>query len=205
MNQSPEPGSGEPQPLSADQAAAIEKLYRAAAPRLYPRALLLAQGNRAEADDLIQLVFQAVIMRWEKVGHKDFGEQMKWLYRVLRNKVADAWRVNGRECLLPDLLMDELPSSQDTAHRVLCSMALDGALKVVKEMPPVRHRVVCLLLLYGLPAREVAGMLGIAQSTVRGHLKAAREELGKEIGPILPFTADDPGAGSAATGRAVTS
>jgi RNA polymerase sigma factor (sigma-70 family) len=195
VNRSPEHGSGGPEPLSADQAAAVEKLFRAAAPRIYPRALLLAQGDRAQADDLIQLVFQAAIVRWETVGQKDPGDQMKWLYRVLRNKAADAWRANGRERPLSDLAMDEPQSSQDTAHHVLCSMALNGALKVMKEMPTVRHRVVCLLLLNGLPTRDVAGMLGIEQSTVRGHLKAAREELAKEIGPILPFTDDDFGPG----------
>jgi RNA polymerase sigma factor (sigma-70 family) len=173
----------------------VEVLYRTAAPRLYPRALLLAQGNRTQADDLLQLVFLAAIMGWEKVERMDSTGQLKWLYRILHNKSADAWRVNGRECRLPDLILDEPPSFQDTAHHALCSVALDRALKVMKEMPPVRHRVVCLRLLMGLPTREVAGMLGIEQSTVRGHVRAARAELGREIGPILPFADDEPGAG----------
>ncbi len=173
----------------------MEKLYRAAAPRLYPRALLLAQGKRTQADDLQQQVFQAAIIGWKTVSGMDSGEQMAWLYTVLRNKAADAWRANGRESPLTDLILDKPQPAQDPAHHVQCSMALDRALKVMKEMPPVRHRVACLRLLYGLPSGEVARMLGIAESTVRGHLKAARDELGKEVGPILPFEDDEPGGG----------
>jgi RNA polymerase sigma factor (sigma-70 family) len=75
-------------------------------------------------------------------------------------------------------------------------MALDRALKVVKEMPPIRHRVACLRVLAGLSTAEVADLLGISQSTVRVHLKAARDTLMREVGPILPFEDDDAGIGT---------
>lgn len=179
----------------------MEELYRAAAPKLFHRALLLAQGDRMRADDLIQLVFQAVIVGWETVSHKDPGEQMAWLYKVLHYKAADAWRARSREYPATGLILDELQSPQDTAHHALCSVAVDRALKVMKEMPPVRHRVACLRLLSGLPTEEVAEILGITQSTVRGHLKAARDELGREVGPISPFAEEESGGGLPREGR----
>jgi RNA polymerase sigma-70 factor (ECF subfamily) len=155
----------------------------------------LSQGDREQAEDLVQQVFQAAIMSWETIGHRDSGGQMAWLYRVLYYKAADAWHEDRRECSLTDLVSNQLPSPRDTGYQALCSIALDRALKLVMEMPPVRHRVVCLRLLAGLPSREVAGMLGIEQSTVRGHVEAARAELRKEVGPILPFIDDDPDVG----------
>lgn len=194
MTQSPEPCDSESHLLSADQAEGVEKLYRAAAPKLFRRALLLSQGNRWQAEDLIQLVFQAAIMRWETIGHKDPGEQMAWLMAVLHNKAADAWRVNRREHSLTVMVSSQPQSLQDAGYLALGSIALDRAIKVIKAMPPVRHRVVCLRLLAGLPTKEVAEMLGRAQSTVRGHLQAALDDLRREVGPILPYVDDDPGA-----------
>ncbi len=194
MSASPEPGTGGSPLLSADQAEAVEKLYRATAPKLFPRALLLSQGNHGQAEDLIQVVFQAAIMRWDTIGHKDFGEQMAWLTVVLHNKAADAWRVNRRENSLTAVVSSQPQLLQDAGYQALCSIALGRALKVIMEMPPVRHRVACLRLLMGLPTREVAGMLVLEQSTVRGHVRGALNDLRREVGPDLPYVDDDPGA-----------
>ena len=39
-------------------------------------------------------------------------------------------------------------------------------------------------------AAEIAGWLGIAQATVRGHLKEARDELIIQVGAQVPFIGD---------------
>jgi DNA-directed RNA polymerase specialized sigma24 family protein len=116
----------------------------------------MAQGNRAQADDLIQQVFQAAIMSWAKIGYWDFGRQEVWLYGVLHHKAADAWRSWAWERPVPELILDRPHPPQDTFHDAMCSIALDRALRAVIKMPPVRHRVVCLRVLAGLSTREVA-------------------------------------------------
>jgi DNA-directed RNA polymerase specialized sigma24 family protein len=98
-----------------------------------------------------------------------------------------------RERRLPDLDLGRLPAPHDTARDALCRAELDHVLLVVKKMSRVRHLVVSLRLLIGLPSSEVAVMLGIDQSTVRWHLKKAREELCREVGPVLDFADDEPG------------
>jgi RNA polymerase sigma factor (sigma-70 family) len=193
---SPEPDPGRLHPPSDDQTAAVEKLYRTTASELFFRALFLSQGNRAQAEDLTQEVFKAAITRWstgpKPVGNLDYEDQMRWLYGVLNHKAADAYRIGSREGPMPDLDLDQQPAPHDTAHQALCSIDLDRALKVMKRMPRVRHLVASWRLLSGLPTREVAAMLGIEQSTVRWHLKKAREELCREVGPILPYVDDEP-------------
>ncbi len=194
MNRSPEPGSGEPQPLLADEAEAVDVLFRSTAPKLLAAALLMTQGDRARAEDLIQQAFQAAIKAWTKVGHMDPGRQQAWLYKVLHYKAIDTWRANAREHLVPGWDFDQLRAPQDTADRALCSIELDLALKMVITMPPVRHHVMCLYVLEGFSIKEIAEFLGIAQSTVRGHLKTARDTLSKEVGPpFLGANDDDPG------------
>jgi RNA polymerase sigma-70 factor, ECF subfamily len=192
LKRSHEPDFGEPRPLLADEAEAVAVLFSSAAPKLLPAALLMTQGDRARAEDLIQQAFHAAIKDWVTVGPLDPRRQEAWLYKVLQYKAIDTWRAGVREHLVPGLDFDQLRAPQDTAHRALCSIELDRALKVVFAMPPVRHQVMCLYVLQGLSTKEIAELLGIAQSTVRGHLKAARDALSKEVGPNLPCAKDDP-------------
>jgi RNA polymerase sigma-70 factor (ECF subfamily) len=56
-------------------------------------------------------------------------------------------------------------------------------------MPPVRQRVAFLKWGEDLSCAEIAELLGITSSTVRAHLKRARDELTQEVGPEIPFTA----------------
>jgi RNA polymerase sigma-70 factor (ECF subfamily) len=193
LNWSPEHDPGEPQPLLASEAEAVAMLFRSAAPKLLPAALLMTQGNRAQAEDLIQQVFHAAIKAWATIGHRDPRRQEAWLRKVLRYKAIDTWRASGREHLVPGMDFDQLRAPQDTAHHALCSIDLNRALKVVLAMPPVRHHVMCLYVLEGLRTNEIAELLGIAQSTVRGHLKTARDTLSQEVGPDLPAARDDHG------------
>jgi len=66
-------------------------------------------------------------------------------------------------------------------------------------MPEMRQRVAFLKWGEEWSSAEIAEVLGITQSTVRAHLKLARDELAEEIGPEITFedTADDAGKGVA--------
>ena len=208
MNPRDEPEPTRPRPLSADQAAAVEKLYRITASRLFSRSLFLSQGNRQQADDLVQQVFEAAIKRWSAggnpIGSQEYKDQIRWLFGVLNHKAVDAFRACSREGPLPDLDLDRVQPPYDTAHHALCLIDLDRALELMKKMPRDRHLVVSLRVLSGLPTREVAEMIGMKQATVRWHLMRAREELSREIGPILPIEDEEPGEDGPATERTVT-
>jgi RNA polymerase sigma-70 factor (ECF subfamily) len=66
-------------------------------------------------------------------------------------------------------------------------------------MPAARQRVAFLRWGEEWSSAEVAELLGVSQSTVRAHLKLARDELAEEIGPDVPFadSGEDPGEGVA--------
>jgi DNA-directed RNA polymerase specialized sigma24 family protein len=64
-------------------------------------------------------------------------------------------------------------------------------------MPPMRQRVAFLRWGEEWTCAEIAEWLGISSSTVRAHLKHARDELAVVIGPDVPFaeSGDDSGEG----------
>lgn len=54
-------------------------------------------------------------------------------------------------------------------------------------MPKARQRVAFLKWGEEWSSAEIAELLGITQSTVRAHLKLARDELAEEMGSQIPF------------------
>jgi DNA-directed RNA polymerase specialized sigma24 family protein len=174
--------------LPADQAAAVEGLFRAAGPALFSRALLLSQGDRAQADDLVLRAFQDAVKHWsagrDPVGSLDDGGKERWLYEALYRQAADDFRARPREVPAPDVDLAGSSAPRDTD--------LDRALIVMRRMPRARHMAACLWLLSGWPAAQVAVMLGMELSAVKEQLIKAREELSGELGPTQPIE-DVPG------------
>ncbi|WUI03908.1 RNA polymerase sigma factor [Spirillospora sp. NBC_00431] len=166
----------------------MASLFRAESPRLFAFACALTQGDRIRADDLVQQSFQAAALAWSELCTRDGNGKRAWLYRVLRNKEIDEWRVNRRLCSENDLEDgSDLGEVPDPSAQVLDLIAMQRCLALIAAMPPVRHRVAFLRWIEEWSVAEIAEQLAIDQSTVRGHLKKARDELLTDIGPQVSF------------------
>jgi RNA polymerase sigma-70 factor (ECF subfamily) len=165
-------------------AAEVEALVIRTADDLYRRALKNMQGDRPAAEDLVQEVFHAAVRSWGKIRPLPPDQQRAWLFAVLRNKFAD----HNRSCQRLEPVGD-LPGSDSAADDVdrvaLSRIVVERCWKVIKKMPPVRHRVAILRWGENWTPKEIAAALGMTQSTVRGHLKRARDQLAAEVGPDL--------------------
>jgi RNA polymerase sigma-70 factor (ECF subfamily) len=176
--------------LTKEQIEQVEDLYRKEAGNLYRYACSIPQGHVSEPRDLVQTAFQEAIRAWSKVGRYGPDERRRWLRRVLRNKGIDLWRKQNVIDLTPDFPHPYL-QSDDTCERAEFAIALAGCWKAIKAMPPTR-RTVAYLVWGGLWTTErVAEHLGIAPSTVRGHLREARRQLRALVGHLVSFIDDD--------------
>jgi RNA polymerase sigma factor (sigma-70 family) len=163
-------------------------LYRATAPSLFIRARLLAQGDRQQAEDLVQDAFVAALHSWGKVGILRPEGQQRWLFAVLLNKAVDTWRKIGRIDVTNTFDDLHRPGFADETYtQAACSMAWQRAFEIIQQMPPMRHHVVCLRWIAGWSVAEISIELGIQRATVRVHLKHARDTLITAIGPDVPF------------------
>jgi RNA polymerase sigma factor (sigma-70 family) len=160
-----------------------------AAPALFSYACTLPGVDRPTAEDLVQETFHNAALSWDKLAGRDLVGRRQWLFKAVRNKAIDHWRRNGRCEPRPEVV--EAPIAvPDTAYRVLCATALARCWSVVEGMPPMRQKVAFLRWNEDWSAAEIAGWLGIAQATVRGHLKEARDELAIQVGAQVPFIGD---------------
>ena len=132
------------------------------------RALRLAGADAAAAEDAAQEAFSRALVHWSRVsrGRNPTGYVYTAGFRLLakaRNKAARVYDT------IP------APSAPDpTASSASSSVAIEATLSA---MPPRRRECAVLCLVVGLPVRDAAEALGIADGTVRKHLEQARAEL----------------------------
>jgi RNA polymerase sigma-70 factor, ECF subfamily len=186
--------------ISPETAEAVARLFRAEAAGLFGYARTLPNLSRPDAEDMVQATFQAAAMEWERLlCFLDPESRRKWLYRVLRNKAIDQWRVCGSR-LAPSEQLEATPGPQQETYRnAMSSILLQRCWDRIAKMPRARQRVAFLRWGEEWSSAEIAELLAITQSTVRVHLKLARDELAEEIGPDMPFAdfGDDAGEGVA--------
>jgi len=174
--------------ISRATAEAVACLFRAEAAGLFGYASTLPNVSRSDAEDLVQVTFQAAATEWDRqLEFLDHESRRRWLYRVLRNKAIDQWRTHGSRQVPSERLADVSERGHDTYLHAVNSITLKRCWDRIGKMPEARQRVAFLRWNEEWSSPEIAELLGISQSTVRAHLKLARDELAEEIGPEVPF------------------
>ncbi|GAA3114161.1 RNA polymerase sigma factor [Streptosporangium carneum] len=180
------------QRLTKEQVEQVEDLYRQEAENLYKRACSISPGRTSEARDLVHTTFHEVIRNWHEISRYDPARRRRWLFRVLSNKAIDL----GRKQRMVDPAADlPHPCSRpdDTGERAELAIALASCWRVIEAMPPTRRRVAALIWGESWTTERVAEHLGLAPSTVRGHLREARRQLRATVGHLVPFIDDEEG------------
>lgn len=166
-----------------EQAArGVADLFLEVAPDLRRFAVKLTQGDCPAADDLVQEVFHDAALAWSVLHERDSGQRRAWLFTVVRNKAFSRWRADAR--VEVGLELEPAPSpAEDTWDKAFNAMTLERCWKTLSCMPPTRYRVAYLRWREQWSTAEIATLLEISPSTVRVHLKNARDELVQLLGP----------------------
>jgi RNA polymerase sigma-70 factor, ECF subfamily len=138
-------------------------IYKTQYPRLV-RALELGGTNRTAAEDIAQEAFARTLSHWQRVrnGSNPAGYVYRVAFRLTRRR-------RGRE-----LASIEDAVSEDFANESNLSLEIERA---IQSMPAAQRRCAVLCLIAGIPTRDAARALGIAESTVRKQIERARGDL----------------------------
>lgn len=149
--------------------------YRAAILRLAAS----YEHNRADREDLVQDIWLAV---WRALSSfRGQCSERTYVYRIAHNRAItrrSRRRPAAEEIEAAQDLPDPAPTAEQATQR---ADDRERLLAAVRRLPPVQREVV-LLVLEGLPQREVADVLGITEANVAVRMSRARAELTRRLG-----------------------
>jgi RNA polymerase sigma factor (sigma-70 family) len=179
--------------ITPHDAAELAACFRAHASRMFGHACVLARGDRALADDLVQATFEAAARAWQTLRALAEEQLRAWLRSTLANIAASGFR---REAAfrdrLPKIEARYRGTEVDPSEQAFCAIALERCWQIIREMPKGQHVVAVLRWQLDMKEAEIAAVLGIAESTVSAQLYRARRKLIEQLGPDHPFARDDP-------------
>jgi RNA polymerase sigma-70 factor (ECF subfamily) len=172
----------------ADELAAC---FAADAAGLFGYACVLARGDRALAEDLVQAGFEAAARAWEILRCLADEQRRRWLRTTVANIAVSGFR---REVALRDRL-PQIEARYRTAQAAteelaFSSVVLERCWQIIQDMPERQHAVAVLRWQQDMKETEIAAVLGMAEKTVSVHLHRARRQLITQLGPDCPFTSD---------------
>src|ERR1017187_8014531 len=169
--------------LRGDEAA-WEELVRVHTRKVYGLCYRFT-GSGSEAQDLTQEVFLRVF-RTVKTFRSAEGWFGTWLARVTRNLLIDHYRRTRQE-RVTDSIEEQLPMLEEAGatasarpgHGVAGREASEILQATLQKLSPDLREAVILRDLQEMEYREIAGVLGIPEGTVKSRINRGRAELGR--------------------------
>jgi RNA polymerase sigma-70 factor (sigma-E family) len=139
----------------------FDDFVRGSATSLLRTATLLV-GDRAHAEDLVQLALVRTAGRWSRAR----ATPTAYARRVLVNLAKDGWRSRSRRpSTVPSHALPELATHAGEDNFLL----RDELLGALAELPSGQRAVLVLRFLEDLPVAEVARIVGCTEGTVRSQ------------------------------------
>ena len=143
-------------------------------------ALTCTRGRRAEAEDVLQMSYLAIVEGRARFG--GVSSLRTWLFAVIRNHARSRWR-RARQSLqtiarLHSFAPSEEPSiSTDSLGDYQRSQDSDRIMAAWRSLPPRQREVLDLVFYRDLPIAEAAAVLGVALGTARTHYERGKAAL----------------------------
>lgn len=146
-------------------------------------------GNICDADDLTQEVFISVFKNLCKLKEREKAKS--WIFSIAANKSRNfiRWkkirnflsletRVHEDEGLK---LEDIIDSKEESPQKVL---EREEKIKLVLSALAPREKEIMLFRMQGFEIKEIAGLLNLAEGTVKAHISFARGKIGEMLGEL---------------------
>jgi RNA polymerase sigma-70 factor, ECF subfamily len=181
-------GEGTISRRDADELAAC---FAADAAGLFGYAYVLARGDRALADDLVQAGFEAAARAWGMLRCLADEQRRGWLRATVANIAVSGFRREAALWNRFERIEARYRTPQaDTEALAFSLIVLERCWKIIKDMPERQHAVAVLRWQQDMKHNEIAAALGMAEKTVSVHLHRARRQLIAQLGPDCPFAGD---------------
>jgi RNA polymerase sigma factor (sigma-70 family) len=145
--------------------------------KLYSKAMLNTAyrivHNTAEAEDVLQEAFISVFHNLKSYkGESSFGS---WMKRIVVNHALT--QVRKRKVILEEIPSEDHLPEQESSHEEEWSAKADEIRETINKLPEGYRVILSLYLLEGYDHAEIAGYLGISESTSKSQYLRAKQKL----------------------------
>ncbi len=134
-------------------------------------------GDAHLAEDIGQEVFLNVYKELPRFDMERGTPFAAWLYIVARNRCVSEMRKQGRTELMPEEVLDQLASTDESAEAALIRRERQEALTATLADLPEPFRTTILMSLQGATLDEIAVRCSIPLATVKTRLFRAKEKI----------------------------
>jgi RNA polymerase sigma-70 factor, ECF subfamily len=181
---------------------AFGELVRSTQRRVFMTALRI-MGNDDDARDVTQDAFVRAYRGLSSFDGR--SEFFTWLYRIVVNVALNHQRKSRRqravsleEMQLSDSLQQR--AGGDPRQALEYKRMLLETRQALEELTPVLRATVVLVVMEGMPYREVAAVLECSEGTVAWRIHEARQKLRERLGKHLPGLAPESKDGNELSG-----
>ena len=164
--------------LASGEAPALEELYNRYGTLAYSVAMRVL-GDAGRAEDAVQDAFLGL---WRNAARFDSsrGSLRTWLLTVVRNRAIDQLRGRGAHERTERELDPELTAGgpgSDPWEEVAVALEREAVRQALETLPGDQRRVVEMAYFGGYTQREIAEVVHVPVSTVKGRMRLALEKL----------------------------
>ncbi|MCF8366914.1 MAG: sigma-70 family RNA polymerase sigma factor [Bacteroidales bacterium] len=149
-------------------------LYETYANQMF-RLMLRYLGNEQDANDALIVAFTKVLRNIGDFNFRGKGSLSAWIKKIMVNEALMVLRSKKQT--------ESMDDHQHIADKLDAGSSLDAEdiYNLVKELPAGYRTVFNLFIIEGYNHSEIAGMLGISESTSKSQLNKARKKLQEKI------------------------
>ena len=159
--------------LGRGELSALEELLDRYTPYVSSVAARILRGRQADVEELTADVFLAA---WENREKLRPGQVKGWLGAVARNKAKNKLRQMGRTLPLEEDALD-LPGPEDPAGALEREEEGRRVRRAVDSLPAPDRELFLRHYYYAQSVKEIAGAMGLNESTVKTRLRRGRLKL----------------------------
>ena len=140
----------------------------------YPKVLRMAyliSGNHADSEDIVQETFVSCWMNRKKIKEPERFSREAW--RICRK--------SRREQPVEAVYGEEEPQVSSVLDEVLAHHRDDELYRAIRNLPVKQRTVVVFYYFNQMSTKEIAGIMGCMEGTVKSRLYTARTNLKREL------------------------
>lgn len=166
---------------AADRAS-FEQFVSGSSSRMLTMAMLLTGHNRADAEDLLQMVLERAFRRWPRICRT--GDPAPYVRQMLVNASVDRWRLLRRRPEQPFGSDDGPPFAAGLSGADQSAAIADQDLlwRALSRLPPGQRAVLVLRYYEDLTEAQTAVVLGCSVGAVKAQASRALAKLRPIVG-----------------------